>query len=1029
MVIRGAGKSPDTPEVSSRRSTSYLVVGLTAVGAMALVPPSIGLALFALVALGGPVATWYGARLWSATRRPWHLLAAGETLCLVGGMVKALSTPPGEAPSPLASPADALYLAGYLCLIVAVQAFIRSRRTRHDLAERIDSLIVSAGMAVPIWLFAMTSFARQDGLPISARLLAVTYSLLTLVMLSGVARMALGLGARNRAYYLLLAGFVCLIVVDVLTTMSTVAPALADLASVVAGVLYVLPAAAALHPSMAAITVAPASKPATVGWHRLAVLLGALLVAPLALAAAEIVGVGVDAPTIVIGATVMSVLVIVRMWMLVRANEARAREEQALRKASETLVACTTRDEMLCGAIDAVVTLAAGVPGVSAHVVSLDPGLDRATLVASTPGAVPLDVDDELLAAMVRRRTTGAGGRTVLPLVSQNEVRGALVVEAAGPLPATLVEALGRLTAQLSLALETAALVEDLHLQRSERRFRALIERSSDMIVILDAAGVVTYVSPGCTRVLGFPPEAVLGRPMQSILHDKEGPALTRVLAGRLPRSGEEAIELLATDVDGEWHVLEVTATDLIHDPDVNGIVLNARDTTERKRLADELRHQALHDTLTGLANRALLGDRVAHALARRSDGPGLVAVLFIDLDDFKTINDSLGHSVGDQLLVLAAERLRGCLRSADTAARLGGDEFAVLLDEPDTEAQVVGVAARLLAALQEPFRIDDHEILVTASVGIAVDPARAATADHLLRNADAAMYLAKQRGKGRWEMFDESMHAAAVERLELRGSLAHAIEDGELRMNYQPIVDLETGRTVAVEALVRWIHPVRGVISPAQFVPLAEETGLIVPMGRWILEQSCREVAAQAAWADLGLTVNVSVRQLQDGQLVDDVLAALATTGLAASRLTVEITESILMTNTEQVRDRLAELRAHGVRIAIDDFGSGYSSLGYLQRFGIDVLKLDRSFVEDLQLDRPVGGVVRAIVELADGLGVRLVAEGIETFEQAEALRRRGCRYGQGFLYSRPVAVDGLDDAIRATTGVGIETRTLALS
>jgi diguanylate cyclase (GGDEF)-like protein/PAS domain S-box-containing protein len=1024
MVIHGTDESPDAPEVRHRLSTTYLVTGLTAVALLAVVPPAVGLALFAVLVLASPLAVHLGARLWSRTeqRRPWRLVVLGEVLCIAGQVVRSATTPLGEPISPLAGPADALSLAGYATLILAVRAFGRARRTTtggRDGAELVDSLIVSAGVGIPIWLFAMTSFATHGDLPTSARVLAVVYSSLTLLMLGGIARLALGGGARNRSYYLLLAGFVCLIGFDVLTTMSTLVPALTDVAVVVGAVMYVLAPAAALHPSMRAITEATATPSTTVGWHRLAALVGALLVAPATLVVAALTGYRADAATIVTGASLMSLLVVARMWMLVKSNERRARRERALRRAGETLVASTTRQQMLCGAIDAVVELGSELPGLEGYVVTT--GRSGLTLVASTPDAGPLDLGPPLADDLEARRPTVRHQSVVLPLIGQNEVRGGLVVRAARPLAPALVDTFSSLASEISLALETAALVEDLHHQRSERRFRALIERSSDMIVILDADGLVTYVSPGCLRVLGFEAHDLLGRELQTVLHPNEAPALQRVLRGQVTRSGDDPIELRMADATGGYHVLEVTATDLLHDDDVAGIVLNARDTTERKRLADELRHQALHDTLTGLANRALLGDRVAHALTRRSDAPGLVAVLFIDLDDFKTVNDSLGHGAGDQLLVLVAERLRACLRTADTAARLGGDEFAILLDDPATEEQVGQVADRILEALHRPFLLEDREVIVSASLGIAIDPARAATADHLLRNADAAMYMAKQRGKGRWEMFDESMHDQAVARLELKASLAHAIEGDELYLNYQPIVELATGATVAVEALVRWTHPVRGLVPPAQFVPVAEETGLIVPMGRWILERACHDLASRPGWERLGLTVNVSVRQLQHAGFVADVLTALERSGLSQDRLTIEITESILMTNTDQIRDRLHRLRAHGVRIAIDDFGSGYSSLGYLQRFPVDVLKLDRSFVEDLQLDRPVGGVVRAIVELADGLDVRLVAEGIETAEQAEALRRRGCRYGQGFLYSRPVAADDLDRAVLQTTGVGL--------
>ena len=434
----------------------------------------------------------------------------------------------------------------------------------------------------------------------------------------------------------------------------------------------------------------------------------------------------------------------------------------------------------------------------------------------------------------------------------------------------------------------------------------------------------------------------------------------------------------------------------------------------ENARLYEELRHQAFHDSLTGLANRALFQDRVAHAVARRA-GPdsGLIAVLFLDLDDFKTINENLGHAGGDQLLAAVAERLTGCLRASDTAARLGGDEFAILLEDLRDESEATHVAQRVIDALRPPIRIGGTAAVIATSIGIAATKPGDDGATELLRNADFAMYQAKHGGKGRYEIFRPSLREAVTERAALEALMRGAEERGELRIHYQPVVDLADGSIVGLEALVRWQAPGRGLLMPADFIGLAEESGLIVTIGQWVLEHACRDTQGWRERFDLdGLSVgvNLSARQFQHPDLVAEIGSALGASGLEPSRLILEITESVLMQTTATTIGKLADLRRIGVRLAIDDFGTGYSSLGYLERFPVDILKIDKTFIDGIgeRGNRPV--LARAIVQLGRALDLQVVAEGIEREAQAVALRRLGCSRGQGYLYARPLPADELE-------------------
>ena len=545
--------------------------------------------------------------------------------------------------------------------------------------------------------------------------------------------------------------------------------------------------------------------------------------------------------------------------------------------------------------------------------------------------------------------------------------------------------------------------------RRSEHRLRALIEHAGDVISVLDADLRVRWQSPSVTRLLGFDPERALGRRAIELVHPEDGLEVERLLRATSHRSGAVTLSTRSRHASGEWRHLEVIADNRLDDPAVEGIVLSMRDVTSRKALEDELRHQAFHDALTGLANRALFEDHLVQALARARRHREPVAVLFLDLDDFKTINDSLGHQAGDELLRAVAIRIAGVVRAHDTAARLGGDEFAVLAETGgDDDDGARTIAARLLEAVADPFAVAGRELRVSVSIGLAWSDGSIGVKE-LMRDADTAMYAAKDGGKGIVRTFETGMHRAALDRLELTGELQHALDQGQFELEYQPIINLRTGAISGAEALVRWAHPTRGRVAPAEFIGLAEETGLIVPLGAWILRTACERVSewrrALPDRAPFKIGVNVSTRQLQDPGFPELVEAVLASTGMEPHLLVLEITESLLPEDGAAMIEQLKRLNSAGVRVAVDDFGTGYSALSRLHHFPIHIVKIDRSFIAGIERDRNKAQLVQGIVSLAESLDLDVVAEGIEHPGQAEQLREMRASHGQGYLFSRPVA------------------------
>jgi diguanylate cyclase (GGDEF)-like protein/PAS domain S-box-containing protein len=806
---------------------------------------------------------------------------------------------------------------------------------------------------------------------------------------------------------------------------------------------YVLWGAAALHPSMRSMVDPAETRARAFPRGRLALLGGASLMAPAVQAVQALRhNERVDAFTIG-GSFALFLLVVARMAGIVRKHGYAEARERALREAGASFVAATGRKHLYQAAVDATRRLVdpfaevrlviAGAPQeesagngstspVVIHVEAIPPWMTRA-VGSDHLGEIRL-LDPEARDLLGLNETVKMA--QIAPLRMGPAIGGVLVLAGNSPLPHQVSDGVKALASQIALALESELLTEDLHRRQSEARFSSLVQNSSDVITLIDRDFTIRYQSPSSSAVLGHEATDIVGGNFLDYVHPDDRPRLVGFFSEVVGRKSiPDMLPFRWRHRDGTWLYMEATVSDLTADPNVAGIVLNTRDVTERTAFEEQLSHQAFHDALTGLANRKLFRDRVEHALERQRRDDRPIGVLFVDVDDFKTINDSLGHVAGDRLLQEIAERLKAALRTADTASRLGGDEFAILLEDAGY-TRAAEVAERVMSALEAPFRLEGHEVFVRVSIGIAIgdeDRAGMGRAEDLLRNADVAMYTAKGQGKGRYQVFEEEMHLAVRQRLEMRADLQRAVEHGDFVLHYQPVVELRTGSIIGVEALLRWEHPRRGLVLPLEFISLAEESGLIVPIERWVLEEACDEGARlQSEFPreqPLTMAVNLSPRHFQDHDLVSDVESALRKTGIAPASLVLEITETVMMQDADAAALRLEELRGLGVRIAVDDFGTGYSSLSYLRRFPLDIIKVDKSFIDEVADLGDKSPLTAAVLQLAQNLQLVSVAEGIEREDQLSRLRELQCELGQGFLFARPVDTTRLRGLIKAGLAV----------
>jgi len=965
------------------------------------------------IGLSGIAAIVLGVRLnRPAQRLPWYLLA-GSLLLFVSGDTYSYALLALDRPIPYPGLADVLYLLVYPLLASGLVLFIRARSGGDNRAALLDALVPTVGLGLLSWVYLISPYTRATDLTAIQKIVSVGYPFGDVLALAMMLRLLVGPGRKPPAMGFLSAGILGVLVSDVVYGLARLDSDWAVGGPIDLGwvILYGAFGLAALHPSMTRMTEPPAFATAAApagGGRRLVFLTLAVLIAPAVLVLEEYTNdLANTALIIAAGAALMLLLVMARVGGLLSAQRQAAARERILREAGAVLVRATDERAATSAVREAVAQL---VPIGERYQLIIDTDAaehaeNAATVVrvAELPDRYGVPLRGFALALRTSAVTTGTPGGPALRQVA--------VLAASAPTLQSLRSTFVALMAQGAMAVERITLSHEIARRDGEAYFRTLIQSASDVILIIGDDNRIRYASPAAETVFGWPEPA--GTDLAELIADTHHPALHDALARIRSGAGHlEAVDLAAVCADRRLLQVECAARDLREDPTVRGVVLTVRDVTERRRLENDLAHQAFHDGLTGLANRVLFRNRLEHAFALADRNHEALGVLFVDLDDFKEVNDTLGHAVGDQLLVAVGQRIAQAIGPVNTAARMGGDEFAILI-EPSEDPDAAGeVAERIVAALSVPVELSDglggsHIVSGAASIGVATRR-DAESATELLRHADLALYLAKSAGKATWQRYQSDLHTAMVERLELRTALHEAVELGQFRLQYQPIVDVNGGHVIGVESLVRWQHPIRGLVGPNLFIELAEESGAIVDIGAWVLRESLRQFAAWQAAEPAStmryISVNVSARQFRTPGFVDQVRQALTDSGAAPQWLLLEITESLVLRDAEQVWADLRTLRELGVRIAIDDFGTGYSSLSYLRQMPVDVLKIDKSFIDDILASKQQRALVNAIVTLARNLDLAVVAEGIEDSAQRTMLARMGCPCGQGYLFSRPV-------------------------
>ncbi|MGI5404065.1 aminotransferase class I/II-fold pyridoxal phosphate-dependent enzyme [Streptomyces sp. CA-135486] len=1003
---------------------------------------------WAVIGLASVCAILLGIRMHRPAHRwPWLVLAAANFTFTAGDTTYNILNTFFDQQNPFPSLADVFYLATYPLFAIGLFGFIRYRTTGRDLASLLDALILTSGLALLSWVFLITPNAQAADTTWIQRAISIAYPLGDVLMLAMLARLLTPGGLRSPAIQLLTVGTIGILVSDVLYGLLQLKGAWQvgtpmDLGWVVFFTAWGL---AALHPSMVKLTERMPERQPGIHVRRLAVLALASLVAPAMLLFESLRGNIQDASVIAVFSALLFMLVLGRLSGLVAVHLKAVSRERGLRVAAASLVAAASVKEIAHSIQGAAELLFGTGTRHEAVLLTTDPGETRLHTVRTKSRAWNWHISwtDETANAwlprflaretqVVRVDDLGATAAAELgedlpnallcPLSlrdrpSGDALVGALVITGTEHSLAERWGVFETLASQAALAVERVALGQEVNRRNSEAYFRTLVHNASDVILILDDDNTVKYASPSAEGMFSRTP--------------LKGVGLTELVA---PQDSDRAMRSLARmrteddqDSRDDWQVVkhgggridvEARCSNLRHDQTVHGLVLTLRDVTEQRQLERELTHRAFHDSLTGLPNRVLLLERIDRALLRGRRDSTVTCVLFVDLDDFKVVNDTRGHSVGDELLIAVARRLSGTLRASDTAARLGGDEFAVLMEGGKDPAVAEVLAAQIIQSLTQPFRLSGGMISLSASVGIA-SARDSATAEDLLGHADLALYAAKTAGKRQWRRYQARLHTGMLERHELQASLESAIAAESFHVRYQPIVEIASGDVAGFEALVRWPHDRRGLVPPGQFIALAEETGHIMPLGAWVLEHAAAHVAhwqqAVPRPEPLNINVNVSARQFRDPGFLDQVRHVLDTSGLAPGSLVLELTETVLMHRDDQIRSVMRTLKDLGVGMAIDDFGTGFSSLSYLREFPIDILKVDKSFIDDVGVDDQQVALVEGIVRIADTLGLQVIAEGIEEVEQRDRLAAMGCRFGQGYLFARPMTADQGEQLLRS--------------
>ena len=1011
--------------------------------------------IFVGIGLSGVVGILVGvARNRPAHSLPWYLLAAAN-LSFASGEFAQIVIIQYLHESLFPSVADAFYLATYVLYAAGLLGFVRWRTVRRDRASLIDALTLTVGIALLCWIYLIVPYVHSPGLSWIQKAISIAYPLGDILVLAMLLRLLAPRGGKSVSLVLLTAGTLGLLASDIAYALIQLHGTWRTGTVVELGwaVFYGAWGAAALHPSMVTLTEATEWRPDHAR-GMLGLLTLASLIAPTMLIVAAARG---DTSNVgVIGgfSAVLFFLVLYRLAGVAETQRRAVTRERTLRGAVTALGVAADVPQVATAVQQSATSLLAASPRHDIVLVMRED--DKLRLV---PGAAGEHVAVSERTGDLLQAQAESGGTRLLAVHALGEelsarfqpVRSALVCplalrEAAegAPLIGALIvagderdllvlrDSLATLATQGGLAVERIALSQEVSKRNSEAYFRTLVQNASDVILILDEENRIRYASPSAGQVLGS--AALAGSLLADLVPPKESRTVAQALGQMRTRDEPDRREhwqMLRTDQTAIE--VEVRCSDLRGEPTVAGLVLTLRDVTEQRTLERELTHRAFHDELTGLANRVLFHERVTHALTQSQREGTMVGVLLVDVDDFKVVNDTQGHPVGDELLVALSLRLSTAVRVSDTAARLGGDEFALLVEDPMTRQDLETFADHVLGVFAEPFRLSVGPVSVNASVGIATTEDSFDSVE-LLTHADLALYEAKTAGKRQWRWYRPALQSGMMERHEMQESLDRFPVESFVVL-YQPIVSLATEAVVGFEALVRWPHSTRGTVLPEQFITLAEESGQIVPLGAWVLGSAATEAVgwhgvteehrnrAAAGLPSPYVSVNVSPRQFRDHGFLEVVQQVLDRTGIAPSSLVLELTESLLLRHDDRVLAEMQALTELGVRIAIDDFGTGYSSLSYLREFPISILKIDKSFIDDLGRSNQQYALVDGITRLADTLGLTVIAEGVENSTQRELLVSMGCPLGQGYLFAKPVGAEEarelvLSQAAKATTG-----------
>jgi diguanylate cyclase (GGDEF)-like protein/PAS domain S-box-containing protein len=1023
--------------------TAY-AVWMTTLTACYYALPGLRIVTWTALGLSGVLAIVAGIILNRPARKtPWLLLAAANLSFAAGQLIFLLFTNVLREIVPFPSVADVFYLATYPLYAAGLLIFIRWRASGRDRRSLLDALTLSCGLALLSWVYLILPYVTAPGLAAVQKAFSIGYPLGDVLVIAMLARLLAPGSGGTWAVRLLTLGTIGLLVSDVsFGLIQLYHPPFHNgtLADFGWALFYAAWGAAALHPTMAQLTEPVPVQQAESTPLRLSLLMLAALIAPAVLFVEGLEDGPRDAPVIAVFSAILYLLVLSRLADAVASQRRALGRERALRVAGASFASAVTVEEAASAVRRAVDTLIGPRAEQEAMLAVRDRGTLRAVGAGPGDSAVQLSRLDTMAEAglsllagpkphLVRVRQLGEGvardlGVTdsvlLCPLAlkdrpSGDPLIGVLAVFGDERSLTTLSGTLEILAGQVALAVERVLLNLEVNRRHSEEYFRTLVHDASDIILIIDDDGKIRYATPSAKTIFGD--VSVEGAHLWDLVQRHERDDVIAAFTRMRDHEAQSSEDWRITRRDGTSMELEGRYSDLRDDHTVGGLVLTLRDVTGQRQLERELKHRAFHDSLTGLPNRLLFHDRAAHALARARRNGTTVGVIFVDLDDFKVVNDTMGHNVGDELLIAAGMRLAAVVRESDTVARLGGDEFALLIEDAADGGVAETFAEHIVRAFGEPFTLSAGSVITTATVGVATTDDNS-DAGGLVSHADLALYAAKAAGKRQWRRYQPVLSAGMMKRRELQAAIADAVVNSAFTLVYQPIVELASGEIVGFEALVRWPHPRWGMIQPDQFITLAEETGHIVPLGSWVLGQAA---ADSVRWhrrvpheKPLYISVNVSARQFRDPGFVDTVRRVLATSGLAPSALLLELTESVLLRRDDRIEADLDELKRIGVRLAIDDFGTGYSSLSYLRELPIDVLKIDKSFVEGIAVSEQRLALVEVIIRIAKTLRLTVMAEGIENEVQRDLLISMGCQFGQGYLLARPVGADQAETLLR---------------